>query len=279
MFGRTWNHDSLRKYIIVFGTVFNDIYINRLSNSGEVLQTLKVPLTYGPKDKVLARLEQNPKMDNQVGIVLPRISFEMTTLEYDSTRKLNTLNKLTKQASVAANPDVDDEVKYQYQPVPYDMQFEMNILVKNAEDGTRIVEQIVPYFTPDFTVSVNLVPEVDRARDIPIILNSITSQDEYEGSFEQRRALIWTLNFTMKGYLYGPTKKSKLIKYAETTFRLPEDVDTGNTNNTANTIVVTSRPGLTNQGQPTSNAAASVPYDEIISTDNYGFINTITENI
>jgi hypothetical protein len=276
MFGRTWNHDSLRKYIIVFGTVFNDIYINRLSNAGEVLQTLKVPLTYGPKDKVLSRLEQSPRLDNQVGIILPRISFEMTTMEYDPTRKLNTLNKLTKQSTTAGT---DDEVKYQYQPVPYDMQFEMNILVKNAEDGTRIVEQIVPYFTPDFTVSVNLVPEVDGPRDIPIILNSITSQDEYEGSFEQRRALIWTLSFTMKGYLYGPTKKSKLIKHAETVFRFPEDVATGNTNSTANTIVVTSRPGLTANGQPTTNTALSISYEDIISTDDYAIINTITENI
>lgn len=276
MFGRTWNHDSLRKYIIVFGTVFNDIYINRLSATGEVLQTLKVPLTYGPKDKVLARLDQNPKMDNQVGIILPRISFEMTTIEYDPTRKLNTLNKLTKQSATAGT---DDEVKYQYQPVPYDMQFEMNILVKNAEDGTRILEQIVPYFTPAFTVSVNVVPEVDSARDIPIILNSISSQDQYEGSFEQRRALIWTLNFTLKGYLYGPTKKSKLIKYAETTFRLPEDVATGNTDNTANTIVVASRPGLTANGEPTTNTALSISYEDIISTDDYAIINTITENI
>ena len=276
MFGRTWNHDSLRKYIIVFGTVFNDIYINRLSATNEVLQTLKVPLTYGPKDKVLARLDQNPELLNQVGIVLPRISFEMTSLEYDSTRKLNTLNKLTKQSVTAGT---DDEVKYQYQPVPYDMQFEMNILVKNAEDGTRIVEQIVPYFTPDFTVSVNVVPEVDGPRDIPIILNSISSQDQYEGNFTERRVLTWTLSFTLKGYLYGPTKKSKLIKLAETTFRLPEDVATGNTTNTSNTIVVASRPGLTANGTATSNVAASIPYDEIISTDDYGFINTITENI
>ena len=276
MFGRTWNHDSLRKYIIVFGTVFNDIYINRLSATGEVLQTLKVPLTYGPKEKVLARLDQNPTMDNQVAIVLPRISFEMTSLEYDATRNLNTLNKLTKQSATAGT---DDEVKYQYQPVPYDMQFEMSILVKNSEDGTRIIEQIVPYFTPAFTVSVNVVPEVDSARDIPIILNSISSQDQYEGNFEQRRAMIWTLSFTLKGYLYGPSKKSKLIKLAETTFRLPEDVATGNTTNTSNTIVVASRPGLTANGVATSNVAASIDYDEIISTNNYGFINTITENI
>lgn len=276
MFGRTWSHDTLRKYIIVFGTLFNDIYINRTNSSGEVIQTLKVPLTYGPKEKVLARLDQNPTMSNQVGIVLPRISFELTSMEYDPTRKLNTLNKLTKQSSTAGT---DDEVKYQYQPVPYDMQFEMNILVKNSEDGTRIVEQIIPYFTPDFTVSVNLMPEVDAARDVPVILNSITHQDNYEGSFEERRSMIWTLTFTLKGWLYGPTKKSKLIKLAETTFRLPEDVATGNTINTTNTVIVTSKPGLTANGQPTSNAAASIDYEEIISTDNYGFINTITENL
>lgn len=276
MFGRTWSHDTLRKYIIVFGTLFNDIYINRSNSAGETIQTLKIPLTYGPKDKVLARLEQNPTLDNQVGIVLPRISFEMTSMEYDPTRKLNTLNKLTKQSATAGT---DDEVKYQYQPVPYDMQFEMNVIVKNAEDGTRIIEQIVPYFTPDFTVSVNLVPEVDSARDIPVILNSISHQDTYEGSFEQRRAIIWTLTFTVKGWLYGPTKKSKLIKKAETTFRLPEDVATGNTTNTVDTIVVTSQPGLTANGTPTSNVAASISYEEIISTDNYGYINTITENL
>jgi hypothetical protein len=276
MFGRTWNHDSLRKYIIVFGTLFNDIYLNRSDINGKTIQTLKVPLTYGPKDKVLTRLDQNPRLDNQVAIVLPRISFEMLSMDYDPTRKLNTLNKLTKQSTTMGT---DDEVKYQYQPVPYDMIFEMNIMVKNSEDGTRIVEQIVPYFTPDFTVSVNIVPEVDNARDIPVILNSITHQDEYEGSFEQRRASVWTLNFTMKGWLYGPTKKSKLIKFAETTFRLTEDVTIANTTNTTDTIVVSSQPGLTVSGQPTSNVAESIDYQEIISTDDYAIINTITENL
>lgn len=276
MFGRSWSHDSLRKYIIVFGTIFNDIYINRTDSNNEVIQTIKIPLTYGPKEKVLVRLEQNPQTDDQVAIVLPRISFEMTSLEYDSTRKLNTLNKLTKQSATAGT---DDEVKYQYQPVPYDMQFEMSIIVKNSEDGTRIIEQIAPYFTPSFTVSVNLVSEVDNPRDLPIILNSISHEDTYEGSFEQRRAMIWTLSFTMKGWLYGPTNTSKLIKLAETTFRFPEDVTIGNTTNTSNTIVVASRPGLTANGVATSNVAASIAYDEIISTDDYAIINTITENI
>ena len=276
MFGRTWSHDTLRKYIIVFGTLFNDIYINRTNKAGEVVQTLKIPLTYGPKEKVLARLDQNPTLSNQVAMVLPRISFEITSMEYDPTRKLNTLNKLTRQSTTAGT---DDEVKYQYQPVPYDLQFEMNVIVKNSEDGTRIIEQIVPYFTPEFTVSVNLMPEVDAARDVPVILNSITVQDNYEGSFEQRRTLVWTLTFTVKGWLFGPTKKSKLIKHAETTFRLSDDLDVANTTNTTDTIVVTSQPGLTANGTPTSKLSETIDYDEIISTDDYGFINTITENI
>lgn len=276
MFGRTWTHDVLRKYIILFGTVFNDIYIQRDDSNGEIIQTLKIPLTYGPREKVLARLEGDAELDRQIAILVPRITFEMTTFEYDPTRKLNTLNKLTKQN---ANAGTDDEVLYQYQPVPYDINFTMSILVKNAEDGTRIIEQILPYFTPEWTASVNLVPEVDGPRDIPIILNDVSVEDSYEGDFIQRRAIIWTLNFTMKAWLYGPSKKSGLIKFAETTFRLTDDVDTATTSNTANTVVVSSQPGLTANGTATSNSSATIDYSEIKSTDDYGYINTITENI
>lgn len=276
MFGRTWTHDVLRKYIIVFGTIFNDIYINRTDSNREVVKTLRIPLSYGPKEKVLTRLEQDATLSRKVAAVVPRITFEMISMEYDSSRKLNTLNRLTKQSATAGT---DDEVKYQYQPVPYDLQFEMNILVKNAEDGTRIIEQIVPYFTPDFTVSVNLVPEVDYARDVPIILDSIRVEDSYEGSLEQRRAIIWTLNFTMRAWLYGPTKKSKLIKYAETTFRVTSDVDNANSTNVSSIVSVTAQPGLTVDGEPTTVASESIDYHEIISTDDYGFINEFIENI
>lgn len=277
MFGRTYKHDVLRKYIILFGTVFNDIYVVRDNlSTGENVQTIKVPLTYGPREKVLARLEGDPGLDRQVAIVLPRISFEMTTFEYDPTRKLNTLNKLTKQSSTAGS---DDQVSYQYQPVPYNINFTMSIMTKTSEDGTRIVEQILPYFTPEWTASVNLVPEVDGPRDIPIILNNVSVEDTYEGDFVQRRAMIWTLDFTMKAWLYGPTKKSSLIKYAETTFRLTDDVDIANTTTTAETVTVAVQPGLLANGSPTSNAAASIDYTEIKSTDNYGIITTTTENI
>lgn len=275
MFGETWNHDVLRKYVILFGTVFNDIYIVRTNNSGEKVQTLKVPLSYGPKEKYLARLEGNPTLSNQVAAVVPRITFEMTSFQYDSARKLNTLNRVSKQSTTSS----DDVIKYQYYPVPWNINFQMSILVKNAEDGTRIIEQILPYFTPDWTASVNLVPEVDGPRDIPIILDDISVEDTYEGAFDQRRAIIWTLNFTMKAWLYGPTKKAGLIKFAEANIRPTSDLTTANATNTANTIVVTARPGLTANGQPTSNASLSIDYLEIKSTDNYGFINDFIENI
>lgn len=276
MFGRTFTNDVIRKYIVLFGTVFNDIYINRDDANGEIIQTIKIPLSYGPREKVLARLDGDPTLDRQIATIVPRITFEMTTFEYDPTRKLNTLNKLTKQSATAGT---DDEVVYQYQPVPYDINFTMSILVKNAEDGTRIVEQILPYFTPEWTASVNLVPEVDGPRDIPIILNNVSVEDQYEGAFTERRAIIWTLDFTVKGWLYGPSKKSSLIKLAETTFRLTDDVDTASPSNTANTVVISSQPGLTANGTATSNSSASIDYTEIKSTDDYGFITTITENI
>jgi hypothetical protein len=163
--------------------------------------------------------------------------------------------------------------------VPYNITFQMSIMVKNAEDGTRIIEQILPYFTPEWTASVNLVPGIDAVMDIPIILNDINVTDSYEGDFTDRRAIIWDLTFTMKAYIFGPTKKSGLIKFAEANIRLTDSPVTANAFTTANTVIVTAKPGLTPQGEPTSNAALSIDYLEIKATDDYGFINDFIENI
>lgn len=268
MFGRTWHHDVLRKYVILFGTVFNDIWITRDNSTGESIQTLKVPLSYGPKEKFLARLDGNPTLSNKVGVVLPRISFEMTSFTYDSERKRNTLNRFYKQP---ANNAADDSIAYQYSPVPYNITFQMSIMVKNAEDGTRIIEQILPFFTPEWTATVNLIPAIGGTFDIPIILNDINVSDTYEGSFEERRAIIWDLTFTMKAYVFGPTKKSGLIKFVEANIHTTLN-ESGNS-----AVTVTSQPGLTANGQPTSNSANSIDYLEIKSTDNYGFINDFIE--
>jgi hypothetical protein len=276
MFGTTFSHDILRKYVILFGTLFNSIYINRYNSSGTVAQTLKVPLSYGPKEKYLARLEGNPTLDNKIAMTVPRIAFEMTSFEYDPDRKLNSLNR-----KVMNN-------KSQYQPVPYNITFQLSIMVKNADDGTKIVEQILPYFTPDWTASIHLIPDMeDDPWDIPIILNNVSSEDTYEGNFETRRAIVWTLDFTMKGYIFGPTKRigagngtdGGIIKYVDVNIRPTANVMSGNTTNTAAIESVIVYPGLTANGQPTSNSAESINWSLINATDNYGFIYEFESNV
>lgn len=276
MFGTTFSHDVLRKYVILFGTVFNNIYINRHSTTGETIQTIKVPLSYGPKEKYLARLEGNPELTNKVAVTVPRISFEMVSFEYDPDRKLNTLNRKVKNN------------RYQYQPVPYNIQFQMSILVKNADDGTKIVEQILPYFTPEWTASVHLIPAIeDDPWDIPIILNNISVEDTYEGNFETRRAIIWTLNFTLKGYVFGPSKRigagdgtgGGIIKYVDVNITPVANVQTANTSNAVGTETVHVYPGLTPDGKPTSDPNNTVDWQTINATDDYGFIHEFESNV
>lgn len=274
MFGQTFNHGTLRKYVVLFGTIFNNVIIERDNAAGVVQQTMKVPLSYGPKEKFLARLEGDPTLENQAAIVLPRMSFEMTGFTYDPSRKTNTLNKIYTQAS--ADKSV---ASYQYSPVPYNIEFTMSIMVKNAEDGTRIIEQILPYFTPHWTASVELIPEMNAVYDIPLVIDSISQEDSYAGAFEQRRAIIWTLTFTMKAYIFGPTKTSKIIKYSEINFKIPRSNDPIANTALANTVTIEVTPGLTAGGLPTSNAAASIGVPNIIATDNYGFITDFTENL
>mgnify|MGYP000032066467 CR=1 FL=1 len=274
MFGKTWSHNVLRKYVVLFGTLFNNLYVTRQNSTGETIQTLKIPLSYGPKEKFLARLGADPELNRKIGIVLPRMSFEMTNFEYDSSRKLNTLNKRYKQSETDA-----DEVSYMYQPVPYNIGFTLYIMVKNAEDGTKIVEQILPYFTPEWTPTVELLPSMGGTYDLPIILNSVNTEDSYEGNFETRRSIIWTLNFTMKAYVFGPVKKTTLIKAAEIDVRNTDVSPIIANTSLANTALIEVTPGMLANGAPTSNAALSVPSSQIDATDNYGFITEFTENI
>lgn len=276
MFGQTWSHDTIRKYVILFGTLFDSIYINRKNNAGETVQTLKIPLNYGPKEKFLARLNSDSTLSQSTAITLPRMAFDMTTMNYAAERKQNTINRLTK-----AYTSDNNKVSYQYAPVPYDFTFSLYVMVKNADDGTQIIEQILPYFTPEWTATVNLVPDIDGKFDIPIILNDVSMEDTYEGNFETRRAIIYTLTFTMKGWLFGPTKTSDIIKEINVDIRIPNTDVLPIVANTAigNSVVITVTPGLTANGEPTSNAAASVTSDSIAVGDNYGFIVDFEENM
>ena len=274
MFGQKYYFQSIRKYVSLVGTLFNDIIITKTDASGNLVQELKVPITYSPKDKMLARVQEDPNLDRPTAtITLPMMSFEMTDIRYDSTRKINTIGR-----SVVKNDP--STVKYQYNPVPYNISFKLHIYVKNAEDGTKIVEQILPYFTPDFTVTVMLIPELNEKKDIPVILNGISQDDTYVGDFKSQRTIIWTLDFLVKGYIYGPIKNSAIIKYANTVFYTPHVADGKLPDAVGVTDPVTMtqiQPGLTANGQPTSNISLSVSATTITVNDDFGFIITQTD--
>jgi len=216
MFGRTFYHDTLRRYVILFGTLFNDVWINREDEDGNVKQSIKVPLAYGPREKFLARIEgiesQRDPLQQPFSVVLPRMGFEITGFNYAPERKLPTRKHFVKTAN-ATDSDKND---YMYNPVPYDISFSLSIFVKNTTDGTRIIEQILPYFTPEWTSTVQLIDDPDVTLDVPVVLTGSSQDDVYEGSFEERRALIWTLDFTMKGFFFGPVYKKEIIKLANT---------------------------------------------------------------
>lgn len=271
MFGQTWSHDIMRKYVIIFGTLFNNIHITRANSSGFGQQTIKVPLTYAPKEKLLSRLSADPELENQIAITLPHMAFEINNYQYAPDRKLITGGKHFK-------PQTDGTTKYVYQPVPYDIIFNLYIMVKNAADGTRIIEQILPYFTPEFTVTANILPEMGRTLDIPIVLNDTSVQDVYEGNFETRRSLVWSLTFTMKGYIYGPIRQSSLIHFANTGFILSDDPQNANTSS-PRIATVTAQPGQLANGAATANIALTVSYDDVDPTGDYAFINQFTENL
>ena len=215
MLGTYFYNESLRKCIIAFGSLFNDIYITRKNASGTDSQSLKVPLAYGPKQKFMVRLEADPNLDQKVAITLPRIGFEIAGFDYDPSRKLN---RIIKRKKVANTSDKAlKQMSTQYSPVPYNLNFELFVMTKNSDDGIQIVEQILPFFQPEYTVTINEVPEMAVIRDVPIVLNNIGYEDTYTGSFTERRAIIYTLNFTAKAYVYGPVTTAKPITKAEAT--------------------------------------------------------------
>lgn len=192
-------HEILRRTIIAFGSLFNEITIKRKNDSDDVFSVVKVPLAYGPTQKFLARLEQEPNLNKPVQITLPRMSFEFIGLSYDSTRKVSQT-----QSFLSTLVDDKKQVRKTFLPVPYNMDFELSVMTKLNDDMLQIVEQIIPYFQPSYTVSVNLIDTIGEKRDIPIVLENINMQDDYEGNFDTRRALIYTFRFTAKTYLFGP---------------------------------------------------------------------------
>lgn len=203
----TTYHRIIRKMVVGFGDLFNDIDLVRYDANGVEQQRQKVPLAYSSKERYVMRLQGDPELDRKVQITLPRMSFELNGLSYDASRK-----QITNIKNFAPSNNADT-ILSQYNPVPYDFDFSLYIYVRNIEDGTQIIERILPYFTPDYTIKLNLIPEMGIIKDVPVILKNTNYDVTYEGPSDQEtRTIIWTLNFTVKGFIYGPTSEPKIIK-------------------------------------------------------------------
>lgn len=257
MLSTNFHHELLRKYVILFGNLFNNVKIKRSDGTTDT-QFFKVPISYAPMEKALAMVSIKPTVEKKQAIVLPRMSFEITGLEYDATRKFGR----TLMYRVGNN--------VLFEPSPWNINFDLNIITKTDFDGTKIVEQILPYFNKEWNLTVQLLDDVERTWDIPVVLNNVQHTDSYENDFITRRALIWTLSFTLKGWFHGPTHERKVIKfikvntYTDTLATTPSEY-------------VTIQPGQTANGEPTTDINETVPYADIEADEPWDYIIQFVE--
>jgi hypothetical protein len=248
---------TTRRYIALFGSLFNKMSITRDDNQGNEIQRMVVPISYGPYQKFLAKVTQDPKLNRPQAISLPRMSFEIMSMNYDGVRKTNSLNKL----AIADNSFV-------FSPAPYNIEFNLYIMTKYAEDGTKIMEQILPFFKPEYTFTAFILNDLP-ALDLPLILNSVSAEDLYEADFESRRALMWTLSFTMKGWFFGPQRERKRIKFIDVRNYPQMQVASGE-----NILI---QPGLTANGEPTTDINETIAFDQIDFDDDWAPIITFED--
>jgi hypothetical protein len=247
-------HRSIRKVVVTFGTLFNDIQLIRFTKDGTEKERVKVPLIYGPKEKYINRIQSDPNLTKSISIYVPRISFQLKSMAYDATRK-----QITTLMNYATNSGITN---IQYVPIPYNFEFGLSVFVRNTEDGAQILEQILPFFTPDFTPTVDFIPEMDHKYDIPIILNSVETTTDYEGATaEGTRLIVWDLSFTAKGYIWPPTKNgsNNIIRKANTNIHT-SNIETMNVQTDQPVVTITTTPD---------------PIDAN-PDDDFGFTETIT---
>lgn len=269
-------NEIFRKTIIGFGTLFNGIDVKHFDESGNVSSVIKVPLAYGPIQKFLARIEQQPNLNTPVQMTLPRMSFEFVGLSYDTTRKLTTT-----QTFISKSPTDSSDLKKTYMPVPYNMQFELSIMTKLNDDMLQIIEQILPYFQPSYNLTIDLVKTIGEKRDVSIVLESINMEDNYEGDYSTRRALVYTLRFNAKTYLFGPTSSASkdIIKKASITLVSGDSKSTSRDLTYSSTPVATKSYSnlqiatlLSNMSESTTEVtvsqAANIPINSYVTIDN-----------
>lgn len=264
MLGAHFYNQSLRRYTIVFGTIFNNIRIKKYNQADTELKEVKVPLGYGPAEKFLVAAD-DPEFKRPVAIDLPRMAFEVTGMIYAADRKLPHHKQM-----IVSDATNDDMKKKTWQSVPYDINFQLSIIAKSMDEGNQIMEQILPYFGPEYTTTVQLLDSIDLALDVPLVLIGVSNQDTYEGDFRERRQMIWTLDFIMKGYFFGPVATKKVIKIANTNV-----YDSLTATQKISTVRI--RPGLTANGDPTTVEAESIPVANIGVDDDWDYIVTVTD--
>lgn len=256
-------HSHIKRYIATFGTLVNQIVIDRRDNTGKIEKEFVVPVAYSPAAKWISRINQdNDGLTQTPAITLPRISFEMVSMSYDGSRKL------TMADAYRQNKDVYNFL-VNNTPAPYNLNFNMVVGVKYSEDGAKVVEQILPYFKPEWTTHVRLIDDLDLVMDIPVILNSVDIEDIYEGSLEERRVITWNFAFTMKAFFFGPNTNRKIIKFVDVNFHADTAVGTP----VHEEIHV--YPGMTKFREPTTDAKLTIPYNKIEYGDPYDWVEEI----
>lgn len=259
-------NQTTRKYVALFGTYFNQLTVERIDNNQVLQQRMIVPISYAPFQKILVRLKQNPNFKTKTAISLPRMSFEITNMTYDGDRKISPLTKIRKNV-------VDESIggrKFVYAGAPYNIDFSLYIMTKYQEDATKLLEQIIPFFNPDFTSTVRLIPGLEPI-DIPLVLNGVSMEDVYEGSFDERQVIMYTLTFTMKAWYFGPEKQKSIIKFVDV--RYATDSDTDKPFDEFQTLA----PGMTANNEPTTDRELSIDYSLINFDDNWDYTEEISD--
>jgi hypothetical protein len=277
MFNETFYFSTLKNYVSLFGTLFSEINVQRTSaSSNSVTQFVRVPITYASKEKMLARVREDPDIDRPTATLpLPMMSFDVVSFQYDGGRKLESATRRT-----AIDTSDPNSLKYQFTPVPWNIGFELYVYAKNEIDGNKIIEQIIPYFTPDYTSSVVLVPELGFTTKIPIVLASMSHEDSSTGPLPDHQAITWTLGFVLKGYFLGPVKTGKIVKFIESRY-YAEGYGQTEVQAEANSELafsVTVQPGQMANGAPTSNASLSVDSNTILVNSDFGYVVTVNSS-
>ena len=258
-------NQTTRKYVALFGSYFNQLTVERIDNNQVLQQRMIVPISYAPFQKILSRLKQDPNFKTKTAISLPRMSFEITNMSYDGERKISPITKIRKNV-------VDESFggrKFVYAGAPYNLDFSLYIMSKYQEDATKLLEQIIPFFNPDFTSTIRLIPGLEPI-DVPLILNGVTMEDVYEGSYEERRSILYTLTFTMKAWYFGPEKEKAIIKFVDVRYA------TDTASNSPFEEFQTIAPGMTANNEPTTDRELSIDYSLINFDDNWDYTEEIS---